>query len=92
MKKYFKISGDFSNTYALLWADDENAVSAEYPDAERITRAESLRLAREERERRRCDAAFSNFADAWVYPYNDRRQDGRCPVTDKTGVIVTGWK
>lgn len=92
MRKYFKISGNFSNAYALLWADDANVVSAEYPDAERITRAEALRLAREERERRRYDAAFSHFADAWVYPYKDRRQDWYCPVTDKTGLIVTGWQ
>ena len=77
MKHYFvKHCRDFGNTYSLRWADnaaDVATLTAEGYD--RITRAEALRLARDEAIRRRDDPAFAYYADAYIYPVRDYRPD-----------------
>lgn len=66
-KQYYIIRGHFGNMYNLNWVDESNRYKLP-PNAERITRAEAYRLAREERYRRRYDSAFSGLADSYIYP------------------------
>lgn len=66
-KQYYIIRGHFGNVYNLNWADESNRCNLP-PNAERITRAEAYRMAREERYRRRYDSAFSGLADSCIYP------------------------
>ena len=40
-----------------------------YPEAQRITRAEAVSLARAERKRRKESPAFSGYADTYVMPF-----------------------
>lgn len=104
-RKYFVVYGDFGNQYNLFYTTDagyypENPSYCkkfttadflqEYPDAERITRAEAIRLARAERARRKFDPAFAGYADRYVYPYGAAwcRQGYDYLHTDSTSVIV----
>lgn len=83
-KKYFVVYGNFGNQYQLFWTLDSgirpNAPDymrkfntaeflKQYPNAERITRKEAIRLAREERERRRVNPSFAYYASKDVVPY-----------------------
>lgn len=66
-KKYYIVRGRAGNEYDLLWADETNLHAL--PDkAERITRAEAYKLARDERYRRRHDPAFAFYAADCIYP------------------------
>ena len=82
MKQYFvKYSRNFGNTYAFRWADNAADVAALTSDGyERITRAEALRLARDEAIRRRDDPAFAYYADAHIYPVRECNPDQLAPV------------
>ena len=89
MKQYFvKYSRNFGNTYALRWADnaaDVATLTAEGYD--RITRADALRLARDEAIRRRDDPAFAYYADDHIYPVRDYHPDLLAP-DDNSRVLV----
>ncbi len=104
-RKYFAVYGNFSNQYKLFYTTDagyypENPnyckkfttedFLAEYPDAERITRAQALRLARAERARRKLNPAFAGYADKYIYPYGAAwcYQGYDYLHVDNTGVIV----
>lgn len=67
-KFYINRTADFGNTYELFWADSPEMVSRLPEGAERITRQEALKLARQEAYRRKHDSAFSGYADNAVYP------------------------
>lgn len=67
-KRYFVKRGNFGNIYSLFWTDSPE-METKLPDgAERITRAEAIKLCRDERQRRKHDRAFAYYADAQVYP------------------------
>ena len=66
-KQYYIVRGNFGNMYNLYWADESNRCKLP-PNAERITRIEAYRLAREERYRRHYDSAFAGLADSYIYP------------------------
>lgn len=77
MKHYYvKYYRSFGNCYALNWADNSADIAALTSDGyERITRAEALRLARDEAIRRRDDPAFAYYATAYIYPARDCNPD-----------------
>lgn len=62
---------DFGNTYRLLYAETSADFTALPEGAERITRKEALRLAKEEAERCRIDPNFSGYADTAIFPAAD---------------------
>ena len=63
-KKYYFIQrGQFHNDYALGWGYDDQA-----DGWERITRAEAIKLAREEVWRRKYDKSFSGLATEYIWP------------------------
>lgn len=74
-RKYYVSWGNFGNSYALYHAPADFTPP---PEWERITRKEAERLARAERYRRDHEPAFSEFADAWIYPhdFDDGGDDG----------------
>lgn len=60
-----------SNCYSLFCvrkADNVRLLTC-YPEAQRITRAEAVSLARAERKRRKESPAFSGYADAYIMPF-----------------------
>ena len=85
---YIEYTADFGNTYNLFHAPaDFNA-----PESwERITRKKAEQLARDERNRRRDDPAFSGFASSLILPHdlgeNEDFYDHRRFVIE--GVIVS---
>ena len=81
MKQYFvKYFRNFGNTYALRWADNAADVATLTTEGyDRITRAEALRLARDEAIRRRDDPAFAGYADDHIYPVRDYHPDLLAP-------------
>ena len=89
MKHYFvKHCRDFGNTYSLRWADNAADIAALTSDGyERITRADALRLARDEAIRRRDDPAFAYYADDHIYPVRDYHPDLLAP-DGKSRVLV----
>lgn len=104
-RKYFVVRGNFENQYKLFYTMDagyypENPnyckkfttedFLEEYPNAERITRAQALQLARTERARRKTDPAFAGYADRYVYPYGAAwcRQGYDYLHVDNTSIIV----
>ena len=66
MKKYYIVHGKFVNTYSLYWVRRGETV----PNGEEITRAEAVRLCRDERRRRKTDPYFGGYADAYIMPYD----------------------
>lgn len=82
MKQYFiKYTRNFGNTYALRWADNAADVATLTAEGyERITRADALRLARDEAIRRRDDPAFAYYADDHIYPVRDCYPADLAPV------------
>lgn len=72
MKKYYATYGNFANQYRLYWAEGKEMEKCLPECAERITKKEAMRLCRGERWRRKYDQAFSGYADAMIYPANDR--------------------
>lgn len=104
-RKYFVVHGDFGNQYKLFYTTNagyypENPSYCkkfttedflqDYPDAERITRAQALQLARAERERRKLNPSFAGYADKYIYPYGAAwcRQGYDYLYTDSTSVII----
>lgn len=94
-RKYFVVRGNFDNQYQLFYTTDDckkfttEDFLKEYPNAEHITRAEALRLARAERARRKFDPGFAGYADRYVYPYGAVWCQGYDYLhTDSTSVIV----
>lgn len=67
MKKayYIQYFRDFSNCYALYWAEQGVAVPQDW---ERITRREAESLCRKERSARHFTPAFASYADAYIFP------------------------
>lgn len=105
MKKYYIVHSDFTNVYNLFWVTDEgyrpNAENykrkfntaeflADYPNAEQITRKQTIAYARAERKRRKENGYFSGYADRYVHPYGAAWYDPAYAYlhTDSTGVIV----
>ena len=82
MKHYFvKYTRNFGNAYALRWADNAADIATLTAEGyERITRADALRLARDETIRRRDDPAFAYYADAHIYPVCECNPDQLTPV------------
>lgn len=82
MKHYFvKYTRNFGNTYALRWADKAADIATLTAEGfERITRADALRLARDEAIRRRDDPAFAYYADDHVYPVRECNPADLAPV------------
>lgn len=65
MNKYFIERTEWSNSYSLWYTTD----GTEPEGAERITRKEAIKLAREESKRRNENPSFAYFADAYIFPY-----------------------
>lgn len=84
-KRYYIVRGRAGNEYDLIWTDETNRHAL--PDkAERITRAEAYKLAREERNRRRYDPAFAGYACGCIYPAD---YDGdQNTLTSEDGVLM----
>lgn len=74
-RQYYIIYGNFANQYKLRYCDskeDMRRLQGVYDNAERITREEAIKYARNERSRRLNDYAFSGYADIAVFPvYSD---------------------
>lgn len=66
MKKYFVKYGDFGNVYSLCWAEQGDSIQDGW---ENIPRRKAERLAREERQRREADPAFSGYASTYIAPF-----------------------
>ena len=70
--RYYIKRGDFFNTYSLRYAPAEFPIPEGY---EQITRREAEAYARAEAQRRRDDANFAYYADAYVYPFGMSEDD-----------------
>ena len=69
MRKYWvQYWRNFGNTYNLFYTENPEEESMLPGNAERITRKEALKLAREESDRRKYDEAFAYNADSEIYP------------------------
>lgn len=105
MKKYFAVEGNFANAYRLFWTTDNGMYPdapdynrkfntedflADHPNAKQITRKEAIRLAREERKRRKENPSFAGYASRYVEPYGAAWYDPTYAYlhTDSSGVVV----
>ena len=68
MRKYYVAYGQFGNQYRLFYTESDSEMKFLPKNAERISRKEAQKLAREESYRRKFDRAFSGYADSCVYP------------------------
>ena len=72
MKRYFVMRGQFSNVYALRFAETEAQVAKALKlGYEGITYKEAEAMARRERERRKYEPQSSGYADAEIRPFDD---------------------
>lgn len=78
MKKYYVVHGDFSNVYELFWADSPEMETLLPENAERITRADAIKLCVRENQRRRNDRNFSGYADNTIHPAGTTAFELRC--------------
>ena len=92
---------NFRNAYQLFWTTKTglhpnshrkyniNDFLREYPTAEKITRDEAIKLAREERRRYKENPAFAGYADTYIYPYGLSDIAGyEYLYTNSTGIIL----
>lgn len=69
MRKYWvQYWRNFGNTYNLFYTENPEEESMLPENAERITRKEALKLAREESDRRKYDEAFAYYAPETIAP------------------------
>lgn len=89
MTHYYIERGDFANVYRLYHAPTDFTPPATW---ERITRKQAEHYAARERERRRTDSAFSGYADAYIYPAQQRdRFDEYGDIDDQARAGWHGW-
>ena len=70
MRKYFVKYGEFRNTYAVCYTENESEeTQAIEQGMERITRKEAEMLCAMESERRKEDTAFSGYASDVILPF-----------------------
>lgn len=71
MKKYFVQYGDFANQYSLRYAESQKEEAKLVEQGyERVNRADALKLAKAERERKNTNQGFAGYADQYIYPAN----------------------
>lgn len=87
MKHYYIIHGDFENRYQLFYAENHtDEIELIAAGATHISRADAIRYAREERERRKYNLNFSGYADTTIWPWGARGVQWK--ELDSTGYIV----
>lgn len=89
MRKYFVKYGEFRNTYAVCYVENESEeAQAIEQEMERITRKEAEMLCARERERRKENPAFAGYAPDIILPFGydgDWQNDGNM---EKIGRLI----
>ena len=89
MRKYFVKYGEFRNTYAVCYTENNlEETQAIEQGMERISRKEAIGLCTRESERRKEDPAFSGYAPTVITPFGydgDWRND---KYVEKIGRLI----
>ena len=89
MRKYFVKYGDFRNTYAVCYVENESEeAQAIEQGMERIPRKDAEKLCAREGERRKENPAFSGYASDVILPFGydgDWRND---KYAEKIGRLI----